>query len=107
VTTRPGEFRHGLGEAARYRLLSTGGTRSLLAEGPAGDRSEPAHGVPGNHGGTASKTLHPKIHGGLLCRRDKPDHLAQAEKNQIALIDLVVVNLLSLRADGREAARRV
>src|SRR4029079_13144473 len=39
------------------------------------------------------KTLHPKIHGGLLCRRDKPDHLAQAQKNDIALIDLVVVNL--------------
>ena len=39
------------------------------------------------------KTLHPKIHGGLLCRRDKPEHLAQAIKNDIALIDLVVVNL--------------
>jgi len=39
------------------------------------------------------KTLHPKIHGGLLCRRDKPDHLHQAEVNGIALIDLVVVNL--------------
>src|SRR3989304_3580840 len=39
------------------------------------------------------KTLHPKIHGGLLCRRDKPDHLAQAVRNGIALIDLVVVNL--------------
>jgi phosphoribosylaminoimidazolecarboxamide formyltransferase/IMP cyclohydrolase len=39
------------------------------------------------------KTLHPKIHGGLLCRRDKPDHLAQAKKNDIELIDLVVVNL--------------
>jgi phosphoribosylaminoimidazolecarboxamide formyltransferase / IMP cyclohydrolase len=37
--------------------------------------------------------LHPKIHGGLLCRRDKADHLAQAQKNDIALIDLVVVNL--------------
>ena len=39
------------------------------------------------------KTLHPKIHGGLLCRRDKPDHLAQATKNGIELIELVVVNL--------------
>jgi phosphoribosylaminoimidazolecarboxamide formyltransferase/IMP cyclohydrolase len=35
------------------------------------------------------KTLHPKIHGGLLCRRDKPEHLAQAVKNDITLIDLV------------------
>jgi phosphoribosylaminoimidazolecarboxamide formyltransferase/IMP cyclohydrolase len=39
------------------------------------------------------KTLHPKIHGGLLARRDKPDHLAQAVKNNIEMIDLVVVNL--------------
>ncbi len=39
------------------------------------------------------KTLHPKIHGGLLCRRDKEEHLAQARQNDIALIDLVVVNL--------------
>ena len=39
------------------------------------------------------KTLHPRIHGGLLCRRDKPEHLAEAEKNGIELIDLVVVNL--------------
>src|SRR5258708_34290387 len=39
------------------------------------------------------KTLHPKIHGGLLCRRDKSSHLEQAKVNGIALIDLVVVNL--------------
>jgi len=39
------------------------------------------------------KTLHPKIHGGLLCRRDKADHLAAAAEHGIALIDLVVVNL--------------
>jgi phosphoribosylaminoimidazolecarboxamide formyltransferase/IMP cyclohydrolase len=39
------------------------------------------------------KTLHPKIHGGLLCRRGVPEHLAQADENGIELIDLVVVNL--------------
>jgi phosphoribosylaminoimidazolecarboxamide formyltransferase / IMP cyclohydrolase len=39
------------------------------------------------------KTLHPKIHGGLLARRDLPEHLAQAQANAIELIDLVVVNL--------------
>ena len=39
------------------------------------------------------KTLHPKIHGGLLCRRDKADHLAAAKQHDIDLIDLVVVNL--------------
>ncbi|MEM7700260.1 MAG: bifunctional phosphoribosylaminoimidazolecarboxamide formyltransferase/IMP cyclohydrolase, partial [Verrucomicrobiota bacterium] len=39
------------------------------------------------------KTLHPKIHGGLLHRRDDPDHVADAKANEIAPIDLVVVNL--------------
>jgi phosphoribosylaminoimidazolecarboxamide formyltransferase/IMP cyclohydrolase len=39
------------------------------------------------------KTLHPKIHGGLLARRDKPSHMAQARANAIEMIDLVVVNL--------------
>jgi phosphoribosylaminoimidazolecarboxamide formyltransferase / IMP cyclohydrolase len=39
------------------------------------------------------KTLHPKIHGGLLHRRDSKEHLAQAEENGIQKIDLVVVNL--------------
>jgi phosphoribosylaminoimidazolecarboxamide formyltransferase / IMP cyclohydrolase len=76
-----------------YTLLSTGGTAKLLA----------GAGLPvtevGTHTGFPEimegrvKTLHPKIHGGLLCRRDKPEHLAQAQKNGIELIDLVVVNL--------------
>ncbi len=39
------------------------------------------------------KTLHPKIHGGLLCLRDNPEHINQAKKNDIEMIDLVVVNL--------------
>src|SRR5690606_9289790 len=39
------------------------------------------------------KTLHPAIHGGLLCRRDRAEHLEQARTHGIALIDLVVVNL--------------
>ncbi len=76
-----------------YRLLSTGGTAKLLAEAglPVTEVSQHT-GFPEIMEGRV-KTLHPKIHGGLLCRRDKPDHLAQAEKNGIALIDLVVVNL--------------
>jgi hypothetical protein len=53
------------------------------------------------------KTLHPKIHGGLLCRRDKAEHLEQPRRNGIELIDLVVVNLYPVRADRRQAARRV
>jgi len=76
-----------------YRLLSTGGTARLLAECglPVTEVSEHT-GFPEMMEGRV-KTLHPKIHGGLLCRRDKSDHLAAAADNAIALIDLVVVNL--------------
>ncbi len=76
-----------------YTLLSTGGTAKLLAEQglPVTEVSQHT-GFPEIMEGRV-KTLHPKIHGGLLCRRDKADHLAQAAKNDIALIDLVVVNL--------------
>lgn len=76
-----------------YTLLSTGGTAKLLAEAGLPVTEVSAHtGFPEIMEGRV-KTLHPKIHGGLLCRRDKPDHLAQAQKNSIDLIDLVVVNL--------------
>ena len=76
-----------------YTLLSTGGTaKMLLAEGlPVTEVSEHT-GFPEIMEGRV-KTLHPKIHGGLLCRRDSAEHLAQAKQNDIALIDLVVVNL--------------
>ena len=39
------------------------------------------------------KTLHPRVHGGILARRDKPEHLASLAEHGIPLIDLVVVNL--------------
>ncbi len=76
-----------------YRILSTGGTAKLLAEKglPVTEVSQHT-GFPEIMEGRV-KTLHPKIHGGLLCRRDKEDHLAQARANGISLIDLVVVNL--------------
>ncbi|HEY0947832.1 MAG TPA: bifunctional phosphoribosylaminoimidazolecarboxamide formyltransferase/IMP cyclohydrolase [Opitutaceae bacterium] len=76
-----------------YKLLSTGGTAKLLAEKglPVTEVSQHT-GFPEMMEGRV-KTLHPKIHGGLLCRRDKPDHLAAAKEHGIALIDLVVVNL--------------
>ncbi len=87
------EFAAALVRQHGFTLLSTGGTAKLLS----------AQGLPvtevGQHTGFPEimegrvKTLHPKIHGGLLCRRDKPDHLRQAETNGIALIELVVVNL--------------
>ncbi len=76
-----------------YTLLSTGGTAKLLLERglPVIEVSQHT-GFPEMMEGRV-KTLHPKIHGGLLCRRDKPEHLAQAAKAGIDLIDLVVVNL--------------
>ena len=76
-----------------YTLLSTGGTARMLQE-----KGLPVTEV-GKHTGFPEimegrvKTLHPKIHGGLLARRDKPEHLAQAVDNGIELIDNVVVNL--------------
>lgn len=76
-----------------YRLLSTGGTAKMLAEGGLEVTEVGRHtGFPEIMEGRV-KTLHPKIHGGLLCRRDKPEHLAQARANGIELIDLVAVNL--------------
>jgi len=87
------EFAAALVRDHGYTLLSTGGTARALAEG----------GLPVTEVGTYTgfpeimdgrvKTLHPKIHGGLLCRRDKPEHLAQAAANAIEMIDLVAVNL--------------
>ena len=87
------EFAAALVQQHGFTLLSTGGTARLLAEKglPVTEVSEHT-GFPEMMEGRV-KTLHPKIHGGLLCRRDKPEHLAQAAANDIALIDLVVVNL--------------
>ena len=87
------EFATALVRRHGYTLLSTGGTAKLLAENglPVTEVSQHT-GFPEIMGGRV-KTLHPKIHGGLLCRRDKPEHLAQARSNAIELIDLVVVNL--------------
>ena len=76
-----------------YQLISTGGTAGMLREAglPVGDISDYT-GFPEMMEGRL-KTLHPKVHGGLLCRRDNPDHLAQAKAHGIGMIDLVVVNL--------------
>jgi phosphoribosylaminoimidazolecarboxamide formyltransferase/IMP cyclohydrolase len=76
-----------------YTLLSTGGTARALADAGLAVTEVGRHtGFPEIMGGRV-KTLHPKIHGGLLCRRDSPQDLAEAEANGIGLIDLVAVNL--------------
>ena len=89
----------GIGELAQalsalgVEILSTGGTAKLLRE--AGVRVvdvSDATGFPEMLDGRV-KTLHPKIHGGILARRDVPEHLAALAKHGIAPIDLVVVAL--------------
>ncbi|MEY4687961.1 MAG: hypothetical protein RIR76_1984 [Verrucomicrobiota bacterium] len=87
------EFATGLVKRHGFTLLSTGGTARLLSDQGLPVTEVSRHtGFPEIMEGRV-KTLHPKIHGGLLCRRDKADHLAAAQSNGIDLIDLVVVNL--------------
>ncbi len=79
--------------AMGVELLSTGGTSIALREAglPVIDVSD-FTGAPELFDGRL-KTLHPKVHGGLLQRRDDASHIAEAKANDIPVIDLVVVNL--------------
>src|SRR6266403_1711514 len=79
--------------AAKVELVSTGGTARVLREAgvPLVELSEYT-GFPEMLDGRV-KTLHPKVHGGLLFIRGNADHEAQAAKQGIQTIDLVVVNL--------------
>ncbi len=84
--------------ALNVQLLSTGGTAKLLAE----------HGLPVTEVAELTqfpemldgrvKTLHPKVHGGLLARRDLPEHMAALKAHGIETIDLLVVNLYPFEA---------
>ncbi len=80
-------------QAQGITLISTGGTARTLREAGLDitDVSE-ITGFPEIMDGRV-KTLHPKIHGGLLAKREKEEHLAAALAHDIGLIDLVVVNL--------------
>src|SRR2546422_2357089 len=79
--------------ARGFELVSTGGTaRALTDAGLPVTGVADVTGVPEMMDGRV-KTLHPKIHGGILARRDRPDDLAAAAAHAIALIDIVVVNL--------------
>ncbi|HEY7863393.1 MAG TPA: bifunctional phosphoribosylaminoimidazolecarboxamide formyltransferase/IMP cyclohydrolase, partial [Thermoanaerobaculia bacterium] len=74
-------------------ILSTSGTaRALRAAGLKVTEVQDYTGFPEILGGRV-KTLHPKIHGGLLGRRDDPEHVAQMAAHGIAPIDLLVLNL--------------
>lgn len=75
------------------KIISTGGTARQLVE--AGVDVTPINevtGFPEMMDGRV-KTLHPRVHGGLLALRDKPEHAAALEEHQITPIDLVCVNL--------------
>ncbi len=85
---------HALG----VKLLSTGGTAKLLADAglPVTEVAEHT-GFPEMLDGRV-KTLHPTIHGGLLARRDLPEHMAAIKAHGIDTIDLLVVNLYPFEA---------
>jgi phosphoribosylaminoimidazolecarboxamide formyltransferase / IMP cyclohydrolase len=86
------EFARSLTERG-VQLLSTGGTAKLLAQaGIAVTEVADYTGFPEMLDGRV-KTLHPKVHGGVLARRDLPEHMAAIQAAGIEPIDLVVVNL--------------
>ncbi len=84
--------------AQGIRLLSTGGTAKLLADNglPVTEVAEMT-GFPEMLDGRV-KTLHPRVHGGLLARRDLPAHMAALAEHRIDTIDFLVVNLYPFEA---------
>src|SRR5690348_9956167 len=91
------EFARGLAELG-WELVSTGGTaRALRDAGLAPRDVSDITGVPEMLDGRV-KTLHPGVHGGLLARRDRPEHMQTIEAQGITPIDLVAVNLYPFRA---------
>ncbi|MCQ6961647.1 bifunctional phosphoribosylaminoimidazolecarboxamide formyltransferase/IMP cyclohydrolase [Methanolobus chelungpuianus] len=86
------DFARGL-EKLDVQIISTGGTARILRDAgiTVTDVSE-VTGFPEMMGGRV-KTLHPMIHGGILCVRDDHDHMGEAEKVNVQLIDMVAVNL--------------
>lgn len=90
-------FARGLA-ALGFELVSTGGTLTALErEGIPARAVQDVTGFPEMLDGRV-KTLHPVIHGGLLARRDDPEHLRQIAEHAIAPIDLVAVNLYPFAA---------
>jgi phosphoribosylaminoimidazolecarboxamide formyltransferase/IMP cyclohydrolase len=87
------EFARALHEKYNVELLSTGGTAKFLREAklPVTDVSD-VTGFPEMMDGRV-KTLHPKVHGGLLAQRDNPEHVAAMKQHGIQPIDLVCINL--------------
>ncbi len=90
-------FARGLA-AFQVELISTGGTRKVLAEAGLKVRDiAEATGFPEMLDGRV-KTLHPRIHGGILAVRDNPEHMQTLQAHDILPIDLVVCNLYPFEA---------
>ena len=90
------EFVKGL-ESLGWQIIATGGTQRLLEQqGVKTIGISEVTGFPEICDGRV-KTLHPKVHGGLLARRDEESHLAALRENGIEFIDLVCVNLYPFR----------
>src|SRR6202034_1071927 len=84
--------------AAGAEILSTGGSARVLRDAGVAVKDVSEHtGFPEILDGRV-KTLVPQIHGGILGRRDLPDHMAQMRTHGIATIDLVAVNLYPFEA---------
>src|SRR5687767_14481898 len=94
VSDKSGLIPFGKALSARgFELVSTGGTAKALADaGLAVVNVSDVTGFPEMMDGRV-KTLHPKIHGGILARRHHPEDLHLARQHSIGLVDLVVVNL--------------
>ena len=95
VTDKTGvaEFARALSEDFGVQIISTGGTAKAIAE--AGVDVVPIDAItqfPEMMDGRV-KTLHPRVHGGLLAKRDDASHMQQAREHGIEMIDMVVVNL--------------
>ena len=110
VTDKTGvvEFCRALVEEFGVEIVSTGGTATALEAGGVSVRAiDDLTGFPEMMDGRV-KTLHPRVHGGLLARRSDETHMASADEHGIGMIDLVCVNLYSFeatvaRADVTEA----
>jgi phosphoribosylaminoimidazolecarboxamide formyltransferase/IMP cyclohydrolase len=103
VSNKSGIVALGKGLAARgYEIVSTGGTARTLSDAgvPVTSVSD-ITGFPEMMDGRV-KTLHPRLHGGILARRDRPDDLAAARAHGIGLVDVVVVNLYPFEETARK-----
>lgn len=90
------EFVSGLKELG-WEIIATGGTRKLLDDnGIQTIGISDVTGFPEILDGRV-KTLHPKVHGGILARRELPEHMRTLEEQGIGTIDLVCVNLYPFR----------